>query len=106
MGKKLKKIKKTKHATYNKKAFLAPDSILSMAAIHAKIKDDGEAILRISDCNTSVRIWNNFNIEEQKTEMLQKIGTLISSLQDFETEIKIRSAKITHFSVKTIEPTQ
>lgn len=103
MGKN-KKHKKTKHVTYNKKTFLAPESILSMAAIHTKIRDDGTAILRISDCNTSVRIWNDFNDENQKQEMLLKVKTLISSLQNFETEIKIRSAKAVHYAVKEIEP--
>jgi len=36
-----KKKKKSKvHVTYNQKAFLAPKSINSMAAIHAKIKPE------------------------------------------------------------------
>ena len=46
-----KKKSKTLQLTFNKKEFLAPEGIRSMAAVHAKIKDDGTAIVRISDCN-------------------------------------------------------
>ena len=53
MSKKVK-TKKVQHATYNKKAFLAPNSINSMAAIFTKIHKDGTAVIRISDCHNSV----------------------------------------------------
>ena len=42
MSKKPKKTKPNVHVTYNRKIFLAPDSLLSMAAIHSKIKPCGE----------------------------------------------------------------
>ncbi|GIZ08338.1 hypothetical protein [Flavobacterium sp. UMI-01] len=91
MAKEKKKKKSTIfHSTYNKKEFLAPNSIRSMAAVHAKILKDGTAVLRISDCNTSVRIWNDFNDLEEKKEMLTKVDNLIANLQDFRMDIKSR----------------
>jgi hypothetical protein len=84
------KIKKAHHVTYNKKMFLAPDSINSMAAIHCKIKEDGIAMIRISDCNNSIRIWNDFNSEKEKKEMLLKIEILQKHLLDFRQEIETR----------------
>ena len=85
-----KKKSKTLHVTYNQKKFLAPESIRSMAAVHAKILSDGTAILRVSDCNTSVRIWNDFNNKEEIKEMLLKVESLRDALYDFQEEIKSR----------------
>jgi len=81
------KTKKKLHVTYNEKAFLAPNSILSMAAIHTKIKADGTAIIRISDCNQTVRIWNDFNTTAGKLEMVEKLDMLLDKIQQFKTEI-------------------
>lgn len=85
-----KKKSKTLHVTYNQKKFLTPESIRSMAAVHAKILSDGTAILRVSDCNTSVRIWNDFNNKEEVKEMLLKVESLRDVLYDFQEEIKSR----------------
>ena len=85
-----KKKSKTLHLTFNKKEFLAPESIRSMAAVHTKILADGTAILRVSDCNTSVRIWNDFNNKEEIKEVLLKVVNLRALLWDFEQEIKSR----------------
>lgn len=93
MRKKDKKKKSLLHVTYNQKSFLAPKSILSIDAIHAKIKDDGTAIVRISDCNNSVRIWNDFNTKEGKLEMLEKLEMLIDQLYDFKKEVLSRCDK-------------
>lgn len=83
--------KKSKvHVSYNKKKFLAPDSILSMAAIHTKIKPDGEASIRISDCNRSIKIWNDLNDKKQTKEMLLKIDSLIGVLTSFREEVEIK----------------
>lgn len=90
MGKKNKKSKKVTHATYNKKAFLAPASLLSMAVIHTKIKPCGEGQIRISDCNNTIKIWNDLNDKSQVHEMLQKANLLISMLVDFRDEVKIK----------------
>lgn len=85
-----KKQKQVIHVTHNEKIFLAPDSIRSMAAVHCKIKTDGIAMLKISDCNNSIRIWNDINSNEEKLEMIQKIRSLKSMLSNFEEEIKSR----------------
>lgn len=87
---KIKKKSKPLHVTYNQKEFLAPDSIRSMAAVHTKILKDGTAIVRISDCNNSIRIWNDFNVPMEKEEMLTKVENLIKNLQEFRVEIKSR----------------
>lgn len=87
MSKKKSKV----HVTYNRKKFLAPDSILSMAAIHTKIKPDGEASIRISDCNRSIKIWNDLNDKKQTKEMLLKLDSLISVLSDFRKEVEIKN---------------
>ena len=90
MEKKYKKGKGKIHATYNKKQFLAPESLLSMAVIHTKIKPCGEAQIRISDCNQTVKIWNDLNDKIQVFEMLEKTDALISNLQAFREEVKIK----------------
>lgn len=83
--------KKSKvHVSYNRKKFLAPDSILSMAAIHTKIKPDGEASIRISDCNRSIKIWNDLNDKKQTKEMITKIESLITGLTEFKKEVEIK----------------
>lgn len=59
------KKKKKQHVTYNHKRFLAPKSLLSMAVIHTKIKPCGEAQIRISDCNNTIKLWNDLNDQNQ-----------------------------------------
>jgi hypothetical protein len=86
-----KKKSKSEHVTYNQKNFLAPKSINSMAAIHCKIKKEGTAIVRISDCNHSVRLWNDFNNPKEKEEMIDKIDMLILELDSFKREIQSRA---------------
>lgn len=99
--------KKTKkdpvHQTYNRKAFLAPESILSMAAIHIKVKPDGDAVIRISDCNRTIRIWNNLNTKEGKNEIIQKLDVLISELSDFRRDMHIRNGKPYPYKIKEFE---
>lgn len=73
---------------YSRKTFLAPESIHSMSAIHCKIYDDGKAIIRISDCHNSMRLWNFITEQEGKKEMLDKIYMLKQELIAFETQIK------------------
>lgn len=95
MAKKLKKFKNVQHATYNKKAFLAPASINSMAAIFTKIHKDGTAVIRISDCHNSIKLWNDLNDEFQVHEMLQKAHILITMITDFRDEVKL---KLNHYA--------
>jgi hypothetical protein len=88
MAKPKKKIKlQPVHVTYNKKAFLETESIRTMAAVHTKINKNGEAILRISDCNNCIRIWNDLNIPKEKKEMLIKVKNLRAMLLEFENEL-------------------
>ena len=87
-----KKKKKTKvqHVTYNVKSFLAPKCIKSMSAVHTKIYSDGTAIVRISDCHQSIKIWNNLNDRHEVLEMAEKLTQLIDVLSQFEKEIITR----------------
>jgi len=62
--------------TYNKKGFLAPDSIRSCADYHAKILPDQRAIFRFHDCNAGVRIWNDLTNPEEVEEMIGKLREL------------------------------
>ena len=64
------------HPEYNKKAFLLPDSILSMSSYHAKIDNDGIAKLTIHDCRSSIQLWNNLNNPEEVQEMINKLRVL------------------------------
>jgi hypothetical protein len=85
-----KKTKKKLHVTYNKKRFLAPDSLLSMAVIHTKIKPCGEAQIRISDCNRTIKIWNDLNERKEIEEMILKTENLINHLIEFKKELIIK----------------
>ncbi|WP_445454074.1 hypothetical protein [Flavobacterium sp. 25HG05S-40] len=91
MNKAIKKTKKIKeHVTYNKKGFLAPESITSMSAYFTKIYKNGMAIIRISDCNNTIKIWNDMNDKKQVEEMLTKIDTLQDALDRFKKEIILK----------------
>lgn len=71
----------------NKKEFLAKESINSTAAIHTKLRPDGIAQIRISDCNNSIKLWNNLNHTDEHAEMMEKINTIITHLEQFKTEL-------------------
>ena len=85
-----KKTKPKVHVTYNQKRFLVPNSIRSMAVIFTKIHKDGTAIIRISDCNRTIKLWNNLNEPEEVHEMMTKIETLQIELEKFKQEVKIK----------------
>lgn len=87
MGKKKNKVR---HVTYNAKVFLAPMSINSLSAIHCKINSEGIAKATISDCNHSIRIWNDLNTKEGKLEMIEKIDSLLLFLGNFKKELQDR----------------
>ena len=78
------------HVTYNRKIFLAPDSINSMAAIFTKIYKSGIAIIRISDCNRTIKLWNDLNEPEQVVEMMTKITNIQNELERFKQEVKLK----------------
>lgn len=70
-------------APYNRKGFLAPDSIHSMASYHAKIYEDGSYRFRIHDCITSIRLIGKLETEQDFTEAIQKTENLAKALNDF-----------------------
>jgi len=71
------------HPNYNKKDFLFPDSISSMACYHAKIDTDGIVKLTIHDCKGSIQLWNDLNNPEQIQEMINKLRVLGTAALDF-----------------------
>ncbi|MEC4049305.1 hypothetical protein OX284_007670 [Flavobacterium sp. SUN046] len=87
---KKKKAKPKVHVTYNRKIFLAPDSLLSMAAIHTKIKQCGEVQIRISDCNQTIKLWNDLNDPEQVKEFILKITNIQTELESLKQEVKLK----------------
>jgi len=69
--------------TYNKKNFLLPKSINSMAAYHAKVYEDGTYRFRIHDCITGVCLRGDLNTNEGVQEAYNKAEALIEGLQGF-----------------------
>lgn len=99
-----KKKAKVTHVTYNQKAFLAPNSINSMAAIHCKIDDKGIVKVTISDCNNSIRIWNDFNTKEGKVEIIEKLDMLTDQIHHFKAELLNRCSKEALFLLEAQQP--
>lgn len=65
-----------------------------MAVIHTKIKPCGEAQIRISDCNNTIKIWNDLNDKKEVSEMIEKIDNLIETLTDFRKEVRIKNENL------------
>jgi len=61
---------------YNKKDFLLPDSIRSMAAWHAKIMPDGKYMFRIHDCITGIRLQGDLTDKTDVQEAVDKLNRL------------------------------
>jgi hypothetical protein len=72
--------------SYNKKTFIAPDSVSSMSAIHCKIQDD-RAIVRLSDCHGSIKWHNSINEPLEVKEMLSKLRNAMAELKQFEAHL-------------------
>jgi pyridoxal biosynthesis lyase PdxS len=72
---------------FNLRNFLVQKSNKTMAAIHCKIKETGEYVVRISDCNKSIRLHGNLNDPEDVNEALEKVRTIRESLNVFEDEL-------------------
>lgn len=68
--------------TYNKKTFIAPDSVSSMSAIHCKIQDD-RAIVRLSDCHGSIKWHNDINDPAEVSEMINKLSNAAHEIIEF-----------------------
>jgi len=67
--------------TYNKKAFLLPDSINSCANFHAKIFEDGRYVFRIHDCITGIRLKGDLTTEQGAKDAIEKMRTLLIGLE-------------------------
>lgn len=72
-----------KHKTYNKKAFLLPDSIHSMSCFHAKIFDDATYVFRIHDCKTSIRLHGDLKSKQEAWDAVNKLHTLEDGLREY-----------------------
>jgi hypothetical protein len=68
---------------YNKKAFLLPASINSMAAYHAKIMPDGKYMFRIHDCATGIRLLGDLNEPEEALAAVNKFNRLSLAAKEF-----------------------
>lgn len=78
-----------KKNTYNRKAFLHPNSHRTMASCHAKVMEDDIMKLTIHDCKGSIQLWNDLKDPDQIQEAFEKLENLlieIQSLQNFITE--------------------
>lgn len=74
-------------APYNRKGFLLPDSIHSMAAYHAKIYEDGNYRFRIHDCITSIRLIGKLETEQDYNEAINKCVSLADALTKFANHV-------------------
>lgn len=84
------RVKDSNHEEYNKKAFLVPGSILSMAAYHAKIFKDGTYMFRIHDCNTGIRLRGDLNKREELMEAIDKMKVLEEALRDLRLHLELK----------------
>ena len=74
---------------YNRKIFLLPDAINSMAAAHAKIyPDKNQYQLRISDCNSAIKLWGDITSKQDKLDAISKLENLAKIATDLSKEIK------------------
>ena len=64
---------------YNRKGFLLPDSIHSMAAYHAKLFDDGKYIFRVHDCITGIRLTGQLETENDYDDAILKLRELATA---------------------------
>lgn len=71
----------------NNKQFLCEDSMYSSSMIHTKLYPDQRAMIRMSDCNNSIRLWNKFDTKEGQAEMFEKIDTIINHLTAFKQQL-------------------
>jgi hypothetical protein len=69
--------------TYNKKAFLLPDSIRSAAIYHALIEESGVYRFRIHDCRSAVRLHGDLTDPEQVKEAVEKLRHLEQAARSF-----------------------
>lgn len=77
---------------YNKKGFLVPGSMFSMAAYHAKIypAPRSEYQLRISDCNNAIRLWGRLETPGDFAEAFRKLETLQKAVCALQAELSFQ----------------
>lgn len=75
---------------WDKKEFLVEDSILTMAAYHAKVKvePNPQYQLRISDCNNTIKLWGNINSVHDIHEGIEKLETLRQGIVDLQNQLE------------------
>lgn len=73
---------------YNRKGFLLPDSIHSMAAYHAKLFDDGKYIFRVHDCITGIRLTGQLETENDYDDAIMKLRELATAALMFSDHIQ------------------
>jgi hypothetical protein len=73
---------------YNRKGFLLPKSIKSMAAYRAKVMPDGKYLFRIHDCNTGIRLTGDLNDERDIREAVEKLDCLSVAAKAFSDFIR------------------
>ena len=65
---------------YNRKVFLMPDDILSMACTHGKIilnDTRRDYQFRIHDCNHGIKLWGKLENEDDYKAGIEKMNALI-----------------------------
>jgi hypothetical protein len=81
---------------YNKKGFLLPDSIDSMAGYHAKLFPDGRYIFRIHDCITGIRLIGELRTEQDFIDAFNKTKELALALTDFAFHVERLRCNLYH----------
>jgi hypothetical protein len=79
---------------YNRKGFLLPDSIHSMACFHAKIYENGDYRFRIHDCITSIRLIGKLETEQDFNEAIEKCINLADALTKFANHVFALKAQL------------
>ena len=91
---------------YNRKGFLLPDSIDSMAGFHAKLfatgPHRGEYIFRIHDCITGIRLRGQLESINDFDDAIEKMERLASALLSFSGHLE----KLKSLNLKQIKDTE
>ncbi|HBL74271.1 MAG: hypothetical protein A2W90_18125 [Bacteroidetes bacterium GWF2_42_66] len=79
---------------YNKKDYLLPDSIHSMAGYHAKLFPNGEYVFRIHDCITGIRLRGELKEEKDFDDAFEKLVKLSQACFEFAMHIEKMKTEI------------
>jgi len=78
------------HQEYNKKAFLLPTSINSLACYHAKIDKEGIYKFSLHDCNGGIRLRGDLNKHVDLVEAIDKFKALEDALREFRLHLELK----------------